>query len=101
MDWQPIETIPEEMLDGREVMVKRVYEGKIVKQGMAVFGVCHDSAPQRSPIGADPLGRLTLADYVRENEASQLFAEQRKWLRPDRMYSFPTPTHWAQQDTDR
>jgi hypothetical protein len=95
--WQPIETIPPEYLDGREVWVKRMSPsnpGQIVSEGWAVYGVCAPSAPQRQPLGPDPLGRLTSADYAREDRDRLAHADQQKWLKPDRMYSFPTPTHW-------
>jgi hypothetical protein len=92
--WEPIELIPDELKDGRKVWVKRVYEGRTIAEGYAVFGVAHDEAPQRQPLGLDPLGRLSSADYVRESSERRTFADEQKWLKPDRMYSFPTPTHF-------
>lgn len=97
MEWQPIETIPPEMLDGRRVWVKRMSpSGRgVVSEGWAVFAVCHERAPQRQPLGLDPLGRLSAADYAREARHTIEHADEPKWLLPDRMYSFPTPTHWS------
>lgn len=94
-DWLPIGTLPDEMKDGRQVWVKRVYQRKVVAEGCAVFGVCHLDAPQRKPLGPDPLGRLSSEDYAREARDTALYADKPKWLKPDRMYSFPTPTHWS------
>lgn len=98
MDWMPIEDIPAELLDGRRVYVKRMSPSRpdsIVAEGWAVFGVCHSDAPQRQPLGPDPLGRLSASDYIREEQTRALNANSSKWLKPDRMYSFPTPTHFT------
>lgn len=98
LKWRPIESIPPEMLDGRQVYVKRMSPsrpGQVVCEGYAVFGVCHSAAPQRQPLGLDPLGRLSAADYAREDRERAAHADTAKWLKPDRMYSFPTPTHFA------
>lgn len=100
-EWQSIDSIPDEMKDGRIVHVKRVYEGRIVKEGEAVFDLLHANAPSRHGAGIDPLGRLTAADYAQEAAASQAWAASKKWLLPDRMFAFPTPTHYlpaASQD---
>lgn len=90
-EWQLIESAP---TDGRPVWVKRVHDGRVVKEGEAVFDLPHEHAPMRRPIGVDPLGRLSAADYQREDEERRGFASQRRWLTVDRMYCFPTPTHW-------
>ncbi len=98
MEWQPIENIPDEWLDGRKVYVRRMSPSRpnqVVSEGWAVFGVCHHNAPQRQSLGLDPLGRLSSADYAREDAARTAAANTAKWLKPDRMYSFPTPTHFA------
>jgi hypothetical protein len=89
--WQSIETAPK---DGTVVRLKRVFEGRLVDDGPGLFGVLHDAAPSRSGPGIDPLGRLTAADYAEEAEAREAFVRSAKWLRADRMYLFPTPTHW-------
>lgn len=89
MDWQPIGTAPH---DGSVVRVKRVYEGRIVKEGEAVFDIPHPAAPMLSSLGPDPLGRYV--DYVGEARAIENAKTAKRWLRPDRMYAFPTPTHW-------
>jgi len=98
MDWQPIESIPEELKDGREVYVKRMSPSRadhVVAEGWAVFGVCHRDAPQRQSLGVDPLGRLSASDYDREDRERLKWAETAKWLKPDQLYSFPAPTHWS------
>ena len=91
VDWQPINTAP---TDGRRVYVKRVHNGAIA-EGWAVFGIAHEAAPMRSPIGADPLNRLSREDYAREAAADRAYADTPRWLNPDRMHSVPSPTHWA------
>lgn len=99
MDWEAIETAP---TDGSVVWVKRMSPSKpdqIVSEGWAVFGVCHADAPQRQSLGIDPLGRLSSADYAREEAQTKAHADAAKWLRPGRMYSFPTPTHWSPSKT--
>lgn len=92
--WQPIETIPDALKDGREVHVKRIAPGGLVFEGPAVFAELHPNAPSRFSPGVDPLGRMTAAAYRLEAEARASFAASRKWLKPDRMYCFPEPTHW-------
>lgn len=92
--WLPIESAP---TDGREVWVKRVYEGRVVKEGWAVFGVAAAEAPQRQPVGLDPLGRVSAAMLAEETRLALAHADKPKWLIPDRMYSFPTPTHWRSE----
>lgn len=82
MEWQPIESAPR---DGSPVWVKRVHEGRVVKEGWAVWGVNSDDAPMRQ-WGDGGLGEPIPPD----ND----FADTARWLNPDRRYSFPTPTHW-------
>lgn len=92
--WQPIETAPK---DGRRVWVKRMSPNnpdRIVSEGWAVWGVCSPLAPQRQSLGIDPLGRLSASDYAQEAIDRENYADQAKWLKPDHLYSFPTPTHW-------
>lgn len=95
-DWQTIESAPK---DGSNIWVKRVYENRIVAEGWAVFGVCHRDAPQRQSLGIDLLGRLDASDYAREGANRSAYVEAPKWLKPDRMYSFPNPTHWSPGQT--
>jgi hypothetical protein len=81
-DWQPIDSAPK---DGSRVWAKRVHEGHIVKEGVAVWGINSADAPMRQwasggldgPIPPDPE-----------------YADTARWLTEDRRYSFPTPTHW-------
>lgn len=97
MSWQSIESIPDEMKDGREVQVKRTSPSNprnIVAEGLAVFGLPHSAAPMRQGLGIDPLGRLNAADYAKEAAATTAMVSKPRWLKPDRMYAFPTPTHW-------
>lgn len=97
MTWRPIETAP---TDGRKVWVKRMYKGQLVTEGWAVFGICHLKAPQRF-VERDPLNRLAEADYAREAVLAREQADAPKWLKPDRMYSFPAPTHWLPGKEDQ
>lgn len=90
-DWQPIETAPK---TGEPVHVRRVYNGRVVKEGKAVFGHFHEHAPSRQGLGLDPLGRMAAADYKREEADRQEFVEIRRWINEDRMYAFPEPTEW-------
>lgn len=89
--WELIDTAPK---DGSPVWVRRIYRRRIVKEGWAVFGVCHPNAPQREPLGPDPLGRGEPYDRERDLVQTAESANQPKWLTPDRMFSFPSPTHW-------
>jgi hypothetical protein len=93
-EWQSIKTAPH---DGSVVWVKRVFNGRLVAEGEAVFDLLDSAAPSLRGVGPDPLGRLSAADYARENNERALWAGQRMWLRPDRLYRFPTPTHWKQR----
>lgn len=90
-DWQPIESAPK---DGTVVLLKRIYEGRKVAEGPGLFGILHPAAPSRNGAGIDPLGRLTAADYAKEDRTREAFVRSAKWLIVDRMYLFPTPTHW-------
>lgn len=90
-EWQPIETAPR---TGEPVHVRRVYNGRVVKEGKAVFGFFHKDAPSRYGLGADGLGRMSAADYAREDAARKAFTETPRWLKEDRMYAFPEPTEW-------
>jgi hypothetical protein len=56
MEWKPIEEMKEALRDGREVMVRRVHDGQVVAEGLAVFGIVAPDAPIRSPMPPDPLG---------------------------------------------
>jgi hypothetical protein len=84
-DWLPIETAPK---DGRPVWVRRLYEGRVVKEGWAVFDSLADAAPMRqwADGGLDP-------PIPPDHEA----ANERRWCNPDRLYRFPTPTHWLRE----
>jgi hypothetical protein len=75
MEWKPIETAPQ---DGSEVWVKRVYQGRCIREGYAVWGVNSQDSPMRQGEDAD----IAYADTPR-------------WLTPDRRFTFPTPTHWS------
>ena len=82
MEWRPIATAPR---DGSKVWVKRDHNGILVKEGWAVWGVNSDDAPMRhwGPGGLDGPIPPDIA-----------YADTARWLKPDRRYSFPTPTHW-------
>lgn len=83
MDWLPIESAPR---DGRRVWVKRVYEGRLVKEGWAVFASMAADAPMRQMADGGLDGPI-MPDHE--------YADQLGWCNPDRLYRFPTPTHWA------
>ena len=80
--WQDIETAPR---DGSRVWVKRVYEGRIVKEGWAVYDSLVADAPMRQWTN----GGL-YAPIPPDHEA----ADAGRWSNPDRLHRFPTPTHW-------
>jgi len=83
MDWQTIDSAPK---DGTRVWVKRTHEGRVVKEGWAVWGVNSDDAPMRQ-WGDGGLDGPIPPDHA--------YADTACWLTEDRRYSFPTPTHWA------
>lgn len=97
MEWQDIATAPK---DGAPVYVKRVHEKRLVCEGTSVFGLLHDHAPSRKPMGLDPLGRLAPQDYAREARITAEWSSSAKWLKPDRMHAFPMPTHWHPAKTE-
>ncbi len=72
MTWLPISSAPK---DGRLVNLKREVEGgRIVEEGTGLWGTLAEHAPLRlddPKWGAEP-----------------------KWVRPDRQFAFPVPTHW-------
>jgi len=90
-DWQPIETAPK---DGTVVHVRRVAPSGMIFEGPAVWDVLAAAAPSRQGAGPDPLGRLSASDYARENDERAAWTAEPKWLKPDRLYAFPTPTEW-------
>lgn len=79
-EWKPIETAPK---DGREVFVKRVFDGRIIAEGLAVFDTMAMDAPMRQS-----------DDYT---DADEVFANTPRWLLVSRLYSFPTPTHYLEE----
>lgn len=83
IQWKPIATMPEDRKCGQLTYVKRMHEGRLVAEGWAVFGEWHPSAEYVQP---DP-------DIPNRDVAGAM--AERRWLRPDRMYAFPGPTHWA------
>lgn len=92
MNWHDIETAPK---DGTLVNLRRVYNGRVAFEGEGLFGDLHPNAPSRLGLGTDPLGRLSAKDYRHEIVDRERWVSEPKWLKPDRMYAFPTPTHWA------
>lgn len=88
-EWKPIDSAPK---DGSEVYVRRVFEGRVVKEGLAVFDVPVPTAPMLESIGPDPLGRPV--DYASEARWIEEAKVNKRWLNPDRGYAFPTPTEW-------
>lgn len=86
-----METAPK---DGSEVYVRRVHNGHLVSEGLAVFGFLAVDAPSRFPIGPDPLGRLSATQYAAEARSREEWTATPRWLQPDRRYAFPEPTAW-------
>lgn len=91
MEWQPIDSAPK---DGTVLRLKREHDGHVVKEGAGVWGPRAANAPLRHPTGPDPLGRMTAADLRLEEASRVAYADEPAWLTEDRLYSFPTPTHW-------
>lgn len=73
--WQPIETAPK---DEAAIKVKRVYEGRIVYEGLATWRTVHFGALN------DPISGVRFAE---ERDATG-------WMYPDQDKRVPTPTHW-------
>jgi hypothetical protein len=94
-EWRSIDTAPK---DGTVIRLKRVYKGRVIAEGVGLFGSLHGAAPSREVLGPDPLGRLRATDYAALAEATRVWSASEKWLREDRMYAFPTPTHWMPVD---
>lgn len=90
-EWQSIGTAPK---DGTVIWARRVHEGRVVAEGEAEWGVAAFAAPIREPMIADPLGRMTDAQYAEEAVAMKNRADTPRWMRKGRMYAFPEPTEW-------
>lgn len=97
ISWRPIAELPDELKDGREVLVKRVYEGRVVKEGPAVFGFPCAISPMLQPLAPDPLGRVYPGVMAAEIDECVNAANTRRWLNADRMHAFPEPTHFAER----
>jgi hypothetical protein len=83
MDWRSIETAPK---DGSLVWVKRVHDGRIVKEGWAVFAPLLDIAPMRQWTAGG------LYDPIPPDHEA---ADELRWCNADRLHRFPEPTHWC------
>lgn len=91
-EWLPIASAPK---DGSVVHVRRIYNGRLVKEGEAVFDVPDKEAPMLTPLGPDPLGRPV--DYAGEVAWCERAKVTGRWLNADRMHAFPEPTEWMPQ----
>jgi|LULJ01.1.fsa_nt_gb hypothetical protein len=80
--WQDIETAPK---DGTAIWARRVYEGSIIKEGWARWGVNAAGAPMRKSAPGGLYGVIPP-----DND----YADKPRWRTEDMMYSFPTPTEW-------
>lgn len=79
--WEDIASAPK---DGTPVQVKRVYEGRVVYEGLAVWRTV------RFPALYDPLSGERFADD--ESVTG--------WMRVDSEHRVPSPTHWLPQPKD-
>lgn len=86
-EWQDISSAP---LDGTLVELRRVYQGKLIAVGPGFFGPDHPSAPSRTPLEPDPLGRPEVIDRY----ALVKRADVAKWQADNGLYRFPAPTEW-------
>ncbi|MEZ2132439.1 MULTISPECIES: hypothetical protein [unclassified Sinorhizobium] len=73
--WQDIATAPK---DGSVVQVKRVYDGRVVYEGPAVWRTVHFRALH------DP---LTGKEYAEAYDGTG-------WMYHDKDFRVPEPTHW-------
>jgi hypothetical protein len=88
-NWKPIQTAPQ---DGRRVWVRRVYEGRLVKEGFAVWSTLAEDAAARRPIYSPPF-----YPPLDETQADRdRFADTWRWLLPCRQFLFPEPTEWRE-----
>lgn len=92
--FQPIDTAPKD----RPIYARCVFNGHIVSEGLAVWGLLADIAPARRSADLDPLGRLTAEDYAREDQLRAAYVAKERWLTADRLYTFPTPTDWREAE---
>jgi hypothetical protein len=82
-DWVDISEAPK----GVPVYVKRVYNGKIVKEGMAIFASLGPDAPMRQPVLDNGLWPPLPPDHES--------ADREGWCNIDRLHRFPSPTHYS------
>lgn len=81
-EWQDISTAPK---DGTRVWCRRVYKGRLVKEGWAVWGTNSEDAPMRQETDGGLWGVIP---------ADNAYADTPRWLIEDRRYAFPAPTEW-------
>ena len=89
--WLDIKNAPK---DGTVIELRRIYDGQLVAEGCGLFGTLHSDAPARRSISPDPLSRPSIVSDATINEWIAESADQPRWMREDRMYRFPEPTHW-------
>lgn len=91
--WKPIETAPK---DGRVIWVKRVYDGRVIKESEAVFDWPHPQAPllELHGVAHSASGSIAPAYYSNKVKSDDKLAITKRWMIPNRLLAFPEPTHW-------
>lgn len=90
-EWQNIETAPK---DGTDVELGFKRGRKIKSEGLGLWGIRSKAAPARKPCFC-PLTGENFGGTAAELNAD---ADKPAWIRTDRLYLVPTPSHWRPID---
>lgn len=82
MSWKSISLAPH---DGSRQYVKRVHNGRVVKEGWARWCRANEAAEIRFESYGGLDGPIP---------ADAAYADTPRWRTDDGLYSFPEPTHW-------